>query len=208
MLLISARLAAEAAAVVASYLLGTLPVAAVAARRRGVDPTVAGSGNPGATNVLRTAGPAAGVVTLAGDVAKGAVAAALGWAAGGQGLAVACGVAAVAGHVAPVTRRFRGGKGVATGAGMALVAVPGPALVGMGCFLVVAAVGRRVSLASMAGSAAVPLAAAAGGATDAEVAALAGCAALVVVRHRTNIARLLRGTEPRIGLRRSPPAPS
>jgi glycerol-3-phosphate acyltransferase PlsY len=186
-----------AAAVVASYLLGTLPVALVVARRRGVDPTAAGSGNPGATNVARTAGRSAGALTLAGDVAKGALAAGIGWAVGDQTLAVVCGAAAVVGHVAPVTRRFRGGKGVATGAGMAVVAVPLAALVAAGCFVVVAVVWRYASLASMAGAVALPVAAAALGAPAAEVVALAACAALVVARHRSNIERLVRGTEPR-----------
>lgn len=185
--------------IVVAYLLGTLPVALAVTRRQGVDPTAAGSGNPGATNVLRTAGRAAGALTLAGDVAKGALAAGLGWAAGGQDLAVACGAAAVVGHVAPVTRRFRGGKGVATGAGMAFVCVPIPALVGAATFLAVAAAGRRASLASMAGTVAIPIAAAVGGAPLTHVAPLAACAALVVARHRTNITRLRQGTEPRIG---------
>jgi acyl phosphate:glycerol-3-phosphate acyltransferase len=182
-----------------AYLIGTLPVALVVARRRGIDPTAAGSGNPGATNVLRTAGRAAGALTLAGDVAKGALAAGLGWPAGGQGLAVACGAAAVLGHVAPVTRRFRGGKGVATGAGMAFACVPAAALAAAAIFVAVAAATRRASLASMAGTVAIPVAAAVGGAPAPQVAALAGCAALVVARHRDNIARLLAGTEPRIG---------
>jgi glycerol-3-phosphate acyltransferase PlsY len=193
-----------ATAVVVAYLLGTLPVALAVARRRGIDPTAAGSGNPGATNVLRTAGRGAGALTLAGDVAKGALAAGLGWATGGQDLAVACGAAAVVGHVAPVTRKFRGGKGVATGAGMAFVCVPGAALVGAAAFLAVAAAFRRASLASIAGTIAIPVAAAAGGAPPPQVAALAASAALVVARHRDNIARLLSGTEPRIG---EPPTP-
>ena len=77
---------AATAWVVAAYLLGTFPTAQVVAGRRGVDPTRTGSGNPGATNVARTAGRRAGVLTFAGDAAKGAGAAALGWALGGHGL--------------------------------------------------------------------------------------------------------------------------
>lgn len=183
----------------ASYLVGTFPSALLAARRRGVDPTRTGSGNPGATNVLRTAGKRAAVATLAGDVAKGALAAGAGWALGGHGLGVACGVAAVVGHVLPVTRRFQGGKGVATGVGMAIVLFPPAAAVTGGVFAVVAAASRTVSLGSIAATATLPVAAALLGAPAAEVVALVACAVLVVARHRENIARLVRGEERRLG---------
>jgi acyl phosphate:glycerol-3-phosphate acyltransferase len=207
-----------AACVAASYLLGTFPSAWLATRRRGVDPTAAGSGNPGATNVYRTAGRGAGVLTLVGDVFKGAGAAALGWAVGGHGLGVACGVAAVVGHVAPLvpgpghTSRFhgpsgrgsgrrvlRGGKGVATVAGMALVLFPLAALVSAAAFGVVTTLSRTVSLGSIAAVAVLPAAAGALGAPGREVAALAGCAVIVIARHRANIRRLWRGEEPHLG---------
>lgn len=185
--------------VVASYLVGTFPTAVLVSRRRGVDPTQEGSGNPGATNVLRVAGRRAGAVALAGDVLKGAVPAAVGWAAGGHALGVACGVAAVVGHVLPLTRRFRGGKGVATGAGMAVVLFPAAAAVAVAGFVVAAAISRAVSLGSVVAAVLLPVAAAAFGAPGLEVAALAGCAALIVVRHRDNLARLRHGTERRLG---------
>lgn len=187
------------ACVVAAYLLGTFPSALLATRRGGVDPTTAGSGNPGATNVYRTAGRRAGALTLAGDLAKGVLAAAGGWVVGGHGLGVACGVAAVVGHAAPVTRGLRGGKGVATGAGMAAVLFPWAALVSLAAFVAVAAVTRIVSLASVVAAAAVPVAAGVLGRPGPEVAALAACAGLVVARHRTNIERLWHGDEPRLG---------
>lgn len=189
----------SALCVIVAYLLGTFPTALLVTRRRGVDPTRAGSGNPGATNVLRTAGRRAGVATLVGDVAKGALAAGGGWLVGGHGLGVACGVAAVVGHVLPVTRGLRGGKGVATAAGMAAVLYPvAMALAGLGFAAVVAAT-RTVSLASMVAVALlVPLAAALG-APGREVAALGLCAVLVVARHRDNIARIRRGEEGRLG---------
>ena len=207
-----------AACVAGSYLLGTFPSAWLATRRGGVDPTAAGSGNPGATNVYRTAGSGAGVLTLVGDVLKGAVAAALGWAVGGHGLGVACGVAAVVGHVAPLTpglgptsrfhgrsgrgsgrRVLRGGKGVATVAGMALVLFPLAALVSAAAFGVVTTLSRTVSLGSIAAVAVLPAAAGALGAPGREVAALAGCAVIVIARHRANIGRLWRGEEPHLG---------
>jgi glycerol-3-phosphate acyltransferase PlsY len=198
----AASAGAATAWVVAAYLVGTFPTALLVAARRGVDPTRAGSGNPGATNVARTAGRWAGVATLVGDLAKGALAAGAGWAAGGHELGVACGVAAVVGHVLPVTRRFRGGKGVATGAGMALVVFPLALAAAALVFAAVLAVSRTVSLASIVAVALLPVAAGLTGAGGAEVAALAGCAALVVVAHRDNIVRLAHGDERRLGARR------
>jgi acyl phosphate:glycerol-3-phosphate acyltransferase len=188
-----------AACVAGAYLLGTFPTAWLATRRRGVDPSAAGSGNPGATNVYRTAGRRAGVLTLVGDLVKGAAAAGLGWAVGGHGLGVACGVAAVVGHVAPLARLSRGGKGVATGAGMALVVFPLAALVSAAAFGVVTALSRTVSLGSMVAVAVLPAAAGALGGPGREVAALAGCAVVVIARHRANIGRLWRGEEPHLG---------
>lgn len=185
--------------VAAAYLVGTIPTAVLVTRRQGIDPTRSGSGNPGATNVLRVAGRRAGAAALVGDVLKGAVPAAAGWAIGGHGLGVACGVAAVVGHVLPVTRRFRGGKGVATGFGMAVVLFPAAAAAATVAFLVTVAASRTASLGSIVAAVVLPVAAAAFGAPGAEIAALAGTAALIVARHRENIVRLGRGTERRLG---------
>lgn len=198
-LLSSVSAGAATAWVIAAYLVGTFPTALLVAGRRGVDPTRSGSGNPGATNVLRTAGRRAGAVTLLGDLAKGAMAAGVGWAVGGHGLGVACGVAAVAGHVVPLTRGFRGGKGVATGAGMAAVLFPGALAIAAGAFAIAAAASRTASLASIVAAVVLPVAAGLVGAPGWEVAGLAGCAALIIARHRANIERLARGTEPRFG---------
>src|SRR5438094_1310364 len=107
-----------------SYLLGTFPTALIVARLTGHDPTTEGSGNPGASNVYRLAGAKAGLAVFLGDAAKGAAASAIGKAAGGPPLALACGLAAVLGHVFPVFRNFRGGRGVATAAGTVAVLEP------------------------------------------------------------------------------------
>ena len=192
-------LGASVAWVVAAYMLGTFPTALLVTRRRGVDPTQAGSGNPGATNVLRTAGRGAGAATLVGDLAKGALAAGIGWAVGGHGLGVACGVAAVVGHVLPVTRGFHGGKGVATGAGMAVVLYPVALVIAGVGFAVATGVSRTVSLGSIVAAALLPIAAALLGAPGREVAALTVCAALIIARHRDNITRLVHGDERQLG---------
>jgi glycerol-3-phosphate acyltransferase PlsY len=128
-------------------------------------------------------------------VAKGAIAAGAGLATGNRAVGVACGLAAVLGHVAPATRRFRGGKGVATGAGMAAVLLPLPAL-GLALLWAVAV---RAAGAASAGSVAValglPAAAVVVGRPAGEVAAFALCGVLVVARHRGNLDRLRRGEE-------------
>src|SRR5262245_37826379 len=98
----------DALVVAVGYVLGTLPFAQVVAGRLGHDPTLEGSGNPGASNVFRTAGRGAGVAVFALDALKGMAAVAVGWVFGGRDLALVAGVAAVVGHVFPVTRGFRG----------------------------------------------------------------------------------------------------
>lgn len=177
------------------YGLGMLPVAQVVGRRAGVDPTTAGSGNPGASNVYRTAGPRAGVAVFAGDLLKGALATGVGWAAGDRVLGLVCGLAAVLGHVAPVTRRFRGGKGVATAGGVLVVLFPVVALVAVPLWLLVAKVVGKASLASIL---AVVASAAVVAVLEPPVRELVGVgviALVVVVRHASNIERLLRGEE-------------
>jgi len=185
-------------AVIAAYALGTFPSAQLAGRSQGVDPTAAGSRNPGTTNVLRTAGREAAALTLVGDVGKGVVAAGLGWLIGGHGLGVACGLAAVIGHVAPLNRGLRGGKGVATAAGMVVVLFPVAAAVAAVVFLWVLALVRIVSVASLVATLSVPVVALVVGAPAGEVLALVLCVGVVVVRHRDNLDRLRRGEEPRL----------
>jgi glycerol-3-phosphate acyltransferase PlsY len=182
--------------VVPAYLLGTFPTALVVGRRKGRDPTAEGSGNPGASNTYRTMGRTAGALVLAGDLAKGALAAALGLTSGNRAVAVACGLAAVLGHVAPATRGFRGGKGVATGAGMALVLLPVPTLVLAVAWVAVVKVTGAASAGSLVVAVGLPLGAALAGRPAGEVAAFAVAGALVVARHRGNFARLRRGEEP------------
>jgi acyl phosphate:glycerol-3-phosphate acyltransferase len=186
----------DAVAVVGAYLLGMFPSALIMGRWQGVDPTRVGSGNPGATNVLRTAGRRAAAFTLIGDVGKGALAAGAGWAMGGRSLGVACGVAAVAGHVLPVLRRFRGGRGVATAGGMVIVLFPLPAAVGAGGFALALALTRIAAVASLVATILVVGTATLVAAPRGELVGLALCAAIIIVRHRDNMRRLIRGVEP------------
>lgn len=191
-------------AVAAAFLVGAVPVGYLLGRAwAGRDIRAEGSGSIGATNVLRTLGRAPALLTLALDILKGYLAASLGGAlAGADGLAVAA-VAAVAGNCWSPFLRFRGGKGVATGLGALLRLAPLAALAALPVFAVVVATTRWVSLGSLLAAACVPLGALLLGARGAAVLAAVAIAALVFVRHRDNIGRLLAGNEHRLGERRA-----
>ncbi|MCY3842708.1 MAG: glycerol-3-phosphate 1-O-acyltransferase PlsY [Acidobacteria bacterium] len=190
--------------VVASYLAGAVPFAHLAARRlAGVDVRRAGSGNVGATNVLRLAGaPLAGLVLLL-DAGKGAAAVlaarALGADEGGQ---AAAGAAAVVGHVWPVWLGFCGGKGVAVAGGAFAVLAPAATAMAAALFTVVVAISRYVSLGSLAAAAAQPLLVLVAGGSAATAATAAAVAVLIAARHRANLGRLRSGTEWRLVRRR------
>jgi glycerol-3-phosphate acyltransferase PlsY len=183
------------------YALGSIPFAFLVARRvAGVDLRRAGSGNVGAANVLRLTRWSAGLGVALLDAAKGSAAVWLAGLAGGDTAArTLAGVGAVVGHVYPVWLRFQGGKGVATSGGAFLLLAPPAAALAAAAFLLVAWTTRYVSLGSV--SAAVTLPAAAGllGADRAIVGGALGAAALVVFRHRSNLGRLWRGGERRLG---------
>jgi glycerol-3-phosphate acyltransferase PlsY len=185
--------------VIGAYLVGTFPTAQLVGARIGIDPTRSGSGNPGATNVLRTGGRRAGAMVFVGDVLKGAVPAAVGLAVGGRDLGVACWVAAVLGHVFPITRRLRGGKGVATAGGGALVLYPVVGLILLAIFALVVRVSRTASLGSIVIAVAMPCLVAIAGRPGWEVAAAAGVSVLVVARHAGNLQRLVRREERSFG---------
>lgn len=193
--------------VLTAYLIGAIPVGLLVARAFGVaDLRALGSGNIGATNVLRTAGRAAALLTLAGDAAKGCLAVVAGQALGGgtPTAAAVAAVAAVVGNCWSVYLLFRGGKGMATGLGAFLWLVPLATLTAAVVWLVVAVVSRYASLASLAAALAVPLAALTLGRYPIDsVVAGAVATAIIVSRHRDNIGRLLAGTERRLGERRA-----
>jgi acyl-phosphate glycerol 3-phosphate acyltransferase len=201
-----------------AYLIGSIPFGYLVARACGVDIFAHGSGNIGATNVGRVLGRPYGVLVFVLDFIKGAVPTLLAkWITHMPGiydgvlerdaLAVIAGSAAFLGHLYPIYLRLHGGKGVATGAGVVSVLVPLPALGALGVWLLVLAVTRYVSLASMLAALTIcvlrlirtpePFAPQPRVLTAFCIAA----AALIVFRHRANIIRLLQGTEPRLGHR-------
>jgi len=185
------------------YLIGAIPVGVLVARvAGGVDIRRQGSGNIGATNVLRTLGPAAGLLTLIGDVVKGYAAVSLAraldpapaWAAAGA-------VIAIVGNCWPVFLRFRGGKGVATGFGAFLALAPLATAPAALVWVIVTATFRYVSLASMLACVGLPIGVALLGYPWPSVAAAVVAGAIIIARHHANLSRLVNGTEPRLGER-------
>ncbi len=182
------------------YLVGTFSAAALVARATGHDVFREGSGNPGASNVYRLAGWKPGLLVLLADITKGAGPSAVGLVLEGHPGAYILGVAAVLGHVAPITRRFRGGRGVATAGGVLLVLYP---LVGLALavlwFLLARVVVRKASVASIVGAAAFPVGVALTGNSWGDVAITSVLAAIVILRHAPNLRRLLKGQELGLG---------
>ncbi|MDX5360318.1 MAG: glycerol-3-phosphate 1-O-acyltransferase PlsY [Alphaproteobacteria bacterium] len=187
------------AALIGGYLLGSIPFGLLIARAMGLgDVRNMGSGNIGATNVLRTGSKLAALATLAGDMGKGAAAVLIARMWGPDIMTIAA-FGAFLGHLYPVWLGFRGGKGVATFLGIALAVSFWPAGVLTAlAWLVAAAVFRFSSLASLASAAAAPVAFNLYGSAQMMELFLA-LAVLIFWRHRSNIGRLLKGTEPRIG---------
>ena len=187
-----------------SYLIGSIPSGLVLGKLKGVDVRQYGSGNVGATNVLRTVGKRYAAVALVADLLKGVIAVLIGgWIIGTPAGEMAAGFAAIAGHDWSIFIRFRGGRGVATSGGGAMAMEPLVAITGIAVFVLVSALTRYVSVGSMVGSASAVALAAAFVATDripVEYLIYTGVAvALIVVQHRENISRLLSGSENKLG---------
>ncbi|MFZ5719480.1 MAG: glycerol-3-phosphate 1-O-acyltransferase PlsY [Pseudomonadota bacterium] len=196
-----------AAALVGGYLLGSIPFGVIATRLGGAgDVRSIGSGNIGATNVLRTGRRDLALITLVGDGGKGAVAVLVAWLATRDGTveqqavltALAAG-SAFLGHLFPVWLRFRGGKGVATFFGTMLAAAWPVGVAAAATWLAVAFLARISSLAALVAVALAPAVALLLGRPPAIALLALFMALLVYVRHTENIRRLLKGEEPRIG---------
>jgi glycerol-3-phosphate acyltransferase PlsY len=190
----------HAAVLASAYLIGSIPFSYLVARRGGVDVRTVGSGNVGATNVLRSVGRAAGAAAFALDFLKGAAATLLAMKTiGGAAFPSVAALVAVLGHMHPVWLRGKGGKGVATGAGAFLPLAPAATALAMLSFGVVAAVTRYASLGSIVGAFMVGLLSFLFGALRPIPWAATAAAVLITWKHRENIRRLAAGTERRMG---------
>jgi len=189
---------------VIAYLIGSVPFGLILTRLAGAgDVRAIGSGNIGATNVLRTGRKGLALATLALDFFKGALPVWLAYRYLGPDMAVVVGLGAVLGHCFPVWLKFKGGKGVATAAGVVVALTPAAAAIAIGVFVVVVLATRYVSLGSMLGAiAAAPSAWLLGHVQAAELYLL--LAVIIVLKHAGNVRRLAQGTESRLTLRRSP----
>ena len=187
-------------AVVAAYLIGSIPFAFLLARRRGIDLRRAGSGNVGASNVMRTSGVSLAVMAMALDGLKGTLAVLIAERVSSAPAApVAAGLASVVGHVFPVWLRFHGGKGVATAAGAFTLLAPVALAVASAVFAVVVILTRFISAGSVSAAITLAIATAATRSSGLVVLGAVLAAAIIVHRHRGNLARLVAGTERRVG---------
>lgn len=202
----------------AAYFMGAVPTGFLVGKARGIDIRAVGSGNIGATNVFRILGKRAGVMVLLVDALKGFLAVRLvaPWVIGGLlpadswessmdvGALLAAGCA-ILGHNYTCWLRFKGGKGIATSAGVLVALVPGPLLVILAVWVVVFALSRYVSLASICASFTLPFATAILGYSLTRILVTAAMAVLAIYKHKANIRRLLEGTENRFGGKKSSP---
>ena len=183
-----------------AYAVGTFPSAAMVARSRGIDITTVGSGNPGASNVARVMGTRWGVAVFVLDGMKGAIPAIAGVLLDSRPGAYCLIAAAVLGHMFPVTRRgparrFRGGKGVATTGGGIVVLHPVVFVSLTAIWLITRRTTGKASLGSIVIAAGLPIGVALAGSPAWEIAATIGLGALVMLRHASNIKRLVHGSE-------------
>jgi glycerol-3-phosphate acyltransferase PlsY len=202
--------------IVLAYLLGSIPTGFLVGKARGIDIRTIGSGNIGATNVLRYFGTVAGVLVLMADALKGLLAVAVltraVWHFFGltpdqlnrEWLEIVAALAAILGHNFTCWLHFKGGKGIATSAGVLVALVPYALLVILGIWIIVLGLTRFVSLASICASFSLPFATWITGGSFTMIAITAAMAALAIYKHRSNIQRLLKGTENRIGKKNQP----
>ncbi len=194
-----------------AYLLGSIPTGFLVGKMRGIDIRAVGSGNIGATNVFRALGTVAGVLVMLADALKGWLAVAVlsrlsaNWflssssASQHEAAAILAGLCAILGHNYTCWLRFKGGKGIATSAGVLVALVPYSLLIILAIWLVVLAVSRFVSLASVCASFSLPFATWLTGRSVTLIVVTAAMAALAIWKHRANLKRLAAGTEHRFG---------
>jgi len=199
--------------VVVSYVLGSTPSGYLAGRARGIDVRTMGSGNIGATNVFRVLGRTAGIAVLAADGLKGFVAARLvpalalhvftASSARRENLALAAGVGAILGHIYTCWLRFKGGKGIATSGGVVMAWAPEACLTALAVWGLVLVVTRYVSLASIAAALVLPFAVWFWNGSPTMTYVMSAVSLLAIYKHKTNVQRLLKGAESRIGKKKN-----
>jgi glycerol-3-phosphate acyltransferase PlsY len=193
---------------IAAYFIGSIPTGYLLARARGIDIRSTGSGNIGATNVFRVLGKTAGVTVLLVDALKGFVPARFvligATPENMEYHAMVAGLFAILGHNFTCWLRFKGGKGIATSAGVLIALVPMALLMALGVWIAVFAASKYVSLASIAAAFVLPFAVWGTGQSPAMLALTTVLSALAIVKHKSNIGRLLNGTENRIGSKKTP----
>lgn len=184
--------------VIIAYLIGNVSPATLLARAKGIDIKQAGSGNAGTTNALRVMGKKAGAITLLIDVVKGIVAVALGELVCGQLCGMICVVAVVVGHIWPMVFKFKGGKGVATIFGAIVGLNILVALCALGVLVIAVLISKRVSVGSMLAALSFPVFSYW---LEPDFVVLACILALIIIiKHRANIKRLVKGEEPKLSL--------
>jgi glycerol-3-phosphate acyltransferase PlsY len=183
-----------------AYLIGSIPVGVILAKTKGKDPRKVGSGNIGATNVMRAAGKTLGIVTLLGDILKGFIPVVTAVYTGLPGpLVAAVGLAAFLGHIFPLFLQFKGGKGVATALGVYLALNPWAILVSFVAFVLVMLKWRYVSASSIVGTALIPLTLYLLKAPWEYTCLSLVMGVIIIVRHKDNIQRLMAGKERKMG---------
>ena len=183
--------------VILAYFIGNISPSTMLAKARGLDIKKEGSGNAGTTNALRVMGPKAGIITLVVDILKGVIAVLLPTLIVGDTCAMYCAVAVILGHVWPVVYKFKGGKGVATTFGAIVAINPLLGLATLGVVVVTVLITKRMSAGSVMGAILFPLLAfflEPGFYLQGLV-----LAAIVIIKHRSNIDRLIHGEEPKLG---------
>lgn len=187
-------------AVVLGYAIGNVSPAIIIGKIKNVDIRQQGSGNPGTTNVLRVLGKKAAAITLAIDVLKGVVAVLAGNLIGGTATGMIAGIFAFAGHIWPAVFGFKGGKGVATGIGLILTVNPEIGIIVLVTALIIMALTKTVSAGSVFGAVIFPITAYF---VDSRYLLWASVTAVIVlVRHKDNIKRLIKGTESKINFKK------
>ncbi len=187
---------------VAAYLLGSIPTGLIFAKAKGIDLRATGSGNIGATNVARTLGKKIGIIVLILDALKGAIPVAalfsLNYHEQEAYLLTATGIAAISGHCFPVWLRFKGGKGVATSLGVFLVTAPIATAIAVGIFIAIVVATKIVSAGSGTASITLPVAMHFLGHSWPAISMAIAVTFIVLVKHRANFARIVRGEENKI----------